>query len=82
MHASLDDGNEKIGNLLEIILTALQNLKAHPAGCLAVGFGMAFAERLSLTVATARWRILQASRDCEFFSPELVLMLEAWVPLD
>jgi hypothetical protein len=80
MHATLEDGNEKIGNLLEIVVAAQKHLIAAPGKSLAEAFCVAFSKRLGISVETARIRILRASHDCEFFSPELVLMLDAWIP--
>jgi hypothetical protein len=82
LHRSFEDGNANIANLLDIIVAAERILGADPSRNPAEAFCRAFAVRRNLSVTAARVRILRASRDCEFFAPELVLLLEAWMPPD
>ncbi len=76
-HRDLPDGAWKIATLLRIFIEADHHLRAGNRLNTADAIVRAFSTILGMTVDQARFRILQASYDCEFFSPELVLMIEA-----
>ena len=75
--ASMPDPENGLRNVFGILIDAEARLRRGQCINTADAIVHAFAAHHSWSLREPRQRLIQASRDCEFFSPELVLMLEA-----
>lgn len=75
--ASMPDPENGLRNVFGILMDAESRLRH--GGCIntADAIVRAFAAHHRWSLSETRQRLMQASRDCEFFSPEVVLMLAA-----
>jgi hypothetical protein len=75
--ASMPDDPKAYRNVLGILIHVDAMLRRGECLNAADAFVRAFAAHHHTTLAETRNRLIQASHDCEFFSPEVVLMLLA-----
>jgi hypothetical protein len=73
----MKDGHDGYRNVLGMLVHADAMLSTGDCHDAADAIVRAFAAHHRTTLTLTRNRLIQASHDCEFFSPELVLMLEA-----
>ena len=73
----MEEGRDAYRNVLGVQVHADELLRRGEASDTADAFVRAFAAFKELSLSATRARLLQAQRDCEFFSPELTLILEA-----
>ncbi|MCC5863486.1 MAG: hypothetical protein JJT93_16445 [Gammaproteobacteria bacterium] len=76
-HRKFASGAHNICNLFRILIAADERLATGTYENAADALVHAFSHVLGHTPAGARQAIIQTAFDCEFFAPELVLMLEA-----
>jgi hypothetical protein len=75
--AAMSDGADAFRNVLDVVVGAEKRLRSGDCVDCADAIVRAFAAFRRMTLEETRKALIEASRDCEFFSPELVLLLVA-----
>jgi hypothetical protein len=75
--AAMPDGTVAFRNVLGVFVDAEEQLRSGDCVHTADAIVRAFAAFRRMTLEETRKVLIEASRDCEFFSPELVLLLVA-----
>lgn len=75
--ADMQDGRNGFRNVLQLLVHAENLLTAGQCCNAADALVRAFSAHHRTSLEETRQRLIDASHDCEFFSPEVVLMLEA-----
>jgi hypothetical protein len=75
--ADMEDGRNGFRNVLRLLVRAEGLLSGGKCCDTADARVRAFAALHGISLAQTRTRLIEGSQDCEFFSPEVVLMLES-----
>ena len=75
--AEMSDGADALRNVLGVFVDAEERLRNDDVVDTADAIVRAFAAFRGMSLEETRKALIDASRDCEFFSPELVLLLVA-----